>query len=145
VARYRYSGKALATALGTNVVEIRTPSTARARLRHLKVFSEAATALNLALFRTTVVGTAGTAVTATKTDPADAAPGSSVVTGPTGGTLEATAPERAFLPAAAGAAVVLYSEGDDELYLPASSSFMVRNDGAAAGPAITWELEIEES
>jgi hypothetical protein len=97
VARYRYSGKALATALGTNVVEIRTPSTARARLRHLKVFSEAATALNLALFRTTVVGTAGTAVTATKTDPADAAPGSSVVTGPTGGTLEATA--RARVPA----------------------------------------------
>lgn len=143
MARYAYSGKAQATAANTNIIEVRAAATDRVRLRQLHVSIEAATALNLALFRTTVIGTAGTAVTATKQDNAEGAASASVVTGPTGGTLETTAVRRFFLPAAAGASVMYVFEGDDEIVLPVSGSLMIRNDGAI-GPAITWTLETEE-
>lgn len=144
MARYRYSGKALATTANANLIEIRAPATGRIRVRMIKIFTEAATALNLSVHKTTAVGTAGTAVTATKNDNADGAATGSVVTAPTGGTNEATAQERAFLPAVIGAAVIYPFEGEDQVVIPLSGSLVVRNDGVV-GPAITWEITTEET
>lgn len=144
MALFTASGKALATAASTNVVSLRSGASAgRAKLREVAVFSEAATALNLALFRTTVVDTAGTGVTV---QPHDAGDGSSctVVTGPTGGTLAAVAQRRAFLPAVIGSAVIWTWLPGGELIVPLALSVVLRNDVASAGPAITWYMTWDE-
>lgn len=137
MARFAVSGKAQAMALNTNVISFRSAAQQRMKLEELAVFSEAATALNLALFLTTVVDTAGTGVTAVKEDSGSGTPSCTVATGPTGGTLAASATRRAFLPAVIGAAVIWTWPSDEPLRIPLSLSAVLRNDGAA-GPAVTW-------
>lgn len=144
MAIYQASGKALATAANTNVLELRAPSTDRARLLEIGVFSEAATALNLALFRTTTIGTAGTAVTPEKGSLADGTAAVSVVTGPTGGVLASTALRRVSIAGTTGAGIVwTFVRGETEVIVPLSGSIMLRNDGAV-GPAITWYIVWDE-
>ena len=142
--KFDVSGKAQATAASTNVISFRSTSAVRLQLVEFGVFSEAATALNLALFMTTVVDTAGTGVTAVKQDPASAAAACSCVTGPTGGTLAATAQRRAYLPAVAGSAAIFTWPDNAPLIVPLSLSLVVRNDVASAGPAITWYATWQE-
>ena len=145
MALYVATGKTLATAANTNVIELRAHATAqRARIREMLFFAETAVALNLAVFRTTAVGTAGTTVTPQSRNPADGPANSTVVTGPTGGTNAAVALERAFLPAVIGSAVVFGYNPDEPLVVPLAGSLMIRNDSGSAGPAITWKISWEE-
>lgn len=141
------TGRGLATGASTNVIELRA-SAQRVRLREVLVISEAATALNLGIFRTTTAGTAGTSVTPVKANPADGAvAGTTVVTGPTGGVLEATALERIFLPAVAGSAGLAYFAENEALIttlVAPGNTLILRNDVASAGPAITWKIKWEE-
>lgn len=144
MALYRATGKALATAANTNVLELRAGAQDRAKLREIKVFAEAATALNLAVYRTTVIGTSGTAQTIVKGEPAEGTPAATVVTGPAGGTLEGAAVDRVWLPATAGAGGILtYVPGLTDLIVTNGLSLMLRNDGAI-GPAITWTITWDE-
>lgn len=144
MALYVASGKTLATAANSNLLELRAHATAqRARLKELAVWAETAVALNLALFRTTAIGTAGTAVAGQPRNPADGPANGALVTIPTGGTLAAVAVERAFLPAVIGSAVVFGYNDQDVLIAALGGSLMLRNDGAI-GPAITWKITWQE-
>lgn len=143
MALYVASGKALATAANSNVIAMRAASTDRVRIREITVFIEAATALNLAIFRTTVLSTAGTQVVGAKEDGADGAGTLDVRTVPTSGTVDTVALRRAFLPAVAGSAVVFACNGGEELLIPTSGELVLRND-SALGPAITWQIRWEE-
>ncbi len=144
MARFSASGKALATAANSNLISIRSTATQRARILELHMYCEAATALaNPALFLTTVVDTAGTAVVGQRDDSGSGAPSVVVSTIPTGGTLAAVAHRRAVLPAVVGSGVIWMWPDSDPLRVPLSLSAMLRNDGVI-GPAITWVVVWDE-
>lgn len=143
MARYVSSGKTLATAANSNLFSVRSASQDRAGIAEIGIFTEAATALFLALFTTTVVDTAGTAVTPQKEDSGSGTSAVTCQTIPTGGTLNTVAIRRAYLPAVAGSAVIWTWPVKDELLVPLSQSLMVRNDGVI-GPAITWYVVWED-
>lgn len=144
MARYTAGGKALATAASGNLISIRSAAQQRARISEIHVFSEAATALNLAAYLTTVVDTAGTAVAGQKEDSGAGTPNVVVSTIPTGGTKAAVAMRRAFLPAVAGSAMIWTWQPGNELLVPLSLSLLIVNDAASVGPAITWQVVWEE-
>jgi hypothetical protein len=144
MARFAASGKTLATAANSNILSIRSTAAQRARILELHIFSEAATAwVSPALFLTTVVDTAGTAVTGQKEDSGSGAASCTVQTIPTGGTLAAVATRRASSPAVIGSGFLWLWPASDPLLVPLSLSAMLRNDGAV-GPAITWCIVWEE-
>jgi hypothetical protein len=140
---YSASGKTLATAANSNLLSIRSTATKLAKLLELHIFSEAATAFVApALFLTTVVDTAGTAVTLQAEDGKSGAATTVVSTIPTGGTLAAVAIRRASLPAAVGSGI-MWQFRESGLVIPPSLSLMFRNDGVI-GPAITWVAVVDE-
>ncbi len=144
MARFAATGKALATAANSNLISIRSTAAQRARILEIHMYAEAATAFaNPALFLTTVVDTAGTAVAGQKEDSGSGASTVVVSTIPTGGTLAAVAIRRAFIPAVAGAGVIWMWPDSDPLRVPLSLSAMLRNDGAL-GPAVTWVVVWDE-
>lgn len=144
MARFSASGKTLATAANSNILSIRSTATQRARILELHIYSEAATAwLSPALFLTTVVDTAGTAVAGQKEDSGAGAASVVVSTIPTGGTLATVATRRASIPAVAGSGFMWLWPDSDPLKVPLSLSAMLRNDGVI-GPAITWVVVWDE-
>jgi hypothetical protein len=144
VSRFSAAGKTLATAANSNILSIRSTATQRAMIEELYVYAEAATAwLSPALFLTTVVDTAGTAVVLQKEDNGSGAASVTVVTIPTGGTLAAVAHKRASLPAVIGSGFIWSWPPGEGLVVPVSLSAMLRNDGVI-GPAITWGLTVRE-
>ncbi len=90
-----------------------------------------------ALFLTTVVDTAGTAVAGQREDGAAGGPALTCVTGPTGGTLAATAIRRFVIPGVIGSGIMWLFPESSPLIVPVSLSAVIRNDGAV-GPAISW-------
>lgn len=144
MARYAASGKALATAANTNLVELRSTASQSANLLEFSVWAEAATAfVNPGLFLTTVVGTAGTAVTPQKEDQRYAAAACSIVTGPTGGTVATVAHRRGVIPATIGAGIIWIWPDSRPLNIPLSLSLIFRNDGVV-GPAVSWHAVWDE-
>ncbi len=138
--RYVACGKALATAANTNILSIRSTASQRMQVEEVHLFAEAATAfVSPALFMTTVVDTAGTAVTGQKEDPGLPAAVGVVSTGPTGGTLAAVAIRRGAIAAAVGSGVMWLWPESSPLTVPLSLSLIVRNDGAI-GPAVAWVI-----
>jgi hypothetical protein len=137
------SGKALGTAANSNILSIRSSATRPARLLEMHLFAEAATAwVSPALFMTTVVDTAGTAVTGQREDGITGAAVAVVSTVPTGGTLAAVANRRGTIPAVIGSGLMWIFRGGG-LVVPLSLSAMLRNDGVI-GPAITWTVVWDE-
>lgn len=144
MARYAASGKTLATAANSNILSIRSGAQQRVRILELHLFAEAATAwVSPALFMTTVVDTAGTAVTAQKEDSGGGTATCTVQTIPTGGTLATVAHRRATIPAVIGSGLIWQWPDHDPLRVPLSLSAMLRNDGVI-GPAITWTIVWDE-
>lgn len=138
MARFAASGKTLATAANSNILSIRSAAQQRCRLLEMHLYAEAATAwVSPALFMTTVVDTAGTAVAGQKEDSGSGTPSVVVSTIPTGGTLAAVAIRRGTIPAVIGAGLIWTWPDSDPLKIPLSLSLMLRNDGVV-GPAITW-------
>lgn len=144
MARFSVSGKTLGTAANSNILSIRSTASQRARILEIHLYAEAATAwVSPALFLTTVVDTAGTAVAGQKEDSGAGAPSIVVSTIPTGGTLAGVAVRRASIPAVVGAGVIWAWPDSDPLRVPLSLSAMLRNDGVI-GPAITWVVVWDE-
>ena len=144
MARFAATGKALATAANSNILSIRSAAQQRARILEITAFAEAATAwVSPALFLTTVVDTAGTAVAAQKEDSGSGAAAVTVQTIPTGGTLAAVAIRRASIPAVIGAGFSWQWPEDEPLRVPLGLSALLRNDGVV-GPAITWQVIWDE-
>jgi len=144
MARFAASGKTLATAANSNILSIRSTATQRARVLELHLFAETAVAwVNPALFLTTVVDTAGTAVAGQREDSGSGAPTCVVSTIPTGGTLAAVAHRRATIPGSVGQGIIWIWPDSDPLRVPLSLSMLLRNDGVV-GPAITWTIVWDE-
>ncbi|HUR08569.1 MAG TPA: hypothetical protein VM347_38935 [Nonomuraea sp.] len=144
MARFVASGKTLATAANSNILSIRSAAQQRARILEIHLYAEAATAwVSPALFLTTVVDTAGTAVAGQKEDPGAGAPSCTVQTIPTGGTLAAVAIRRGTIPAVIGSGLIWAWPDADPLKVPLGLSAMLRNDGVI-GPAITWVVVWDE-
>lgn len=144
MARFSATGKTLATAANSNLLSIRSAPQQRARILEITCWAEAATAfVSPALFLTTVVDTAGTAVAGQKEDSGAGNPSVVVSTIPTGGTLAAVAIRRASIPAVIGAGFSWQWPEDEPLRIPLSLSAMLRNDGVI-GPAITWQVIWDE-
>lgn len=144
MARFTATGKTLGTAANSNIFSIRSAAQQRARILEITCWAEAATAwLSPAAFITTVVDTAGTAVTGQKEDSGSGTPSVVVSTVPTGGTLAAVAIRRASIPAVIGAGFSWQWPEDEPLRVPLALSLMVRNDGVI-GPAITWQVIWDE-
>jgi hypothetical protein len=144
MSRWSASGKTLATAANSNILSIRSTAAQRAMIEELYAYSEAATAwLSPALFLTTVVDTAGTAVVFQKEDNGAGTVSCTLQTIPTGGTLAAVAHKRASLPAVSGSGFIWSWPPYEGLIVPPSLSAMLRNDGVV-GPAITWGVTIRE-
>jgi hypothetical protein len=144
MARYVATGKTLATAANSNIFSVRAATQQRARILEITCYAEAATAwVSPALFMTTVVDTAGTAVAGQKEDPGAGTPSIVVSTIPTGGTLATVAMRRASIPAVIGAGFQWLWTPADPVIVPLSLSAMLRNDGVI-GPAITWQVVWEE-
>ncbi|HUR01995.1 MAG TPA: hypothetical protein VM347_05620 [Nonomuraea sp.] len=138
MARFVASGKTLATAANSNILSMRSTAAQRVRLLEMHLYAETAVAwVSPALFMTTVVDTAGTAVAGQKEDSGSGAPSVVVSTIPTGGTLATVAIRRATLPAVIGSGLIWVWPDSDPLLVPLSLSLMLRNDGVI-GPAITW-------
>ncbi len=138
--RFVATGKALATAANTNVLSIRSSSGQRVKVEEVHVFAETAVALtNPALFMTTVVDTAGTAVAGQKEDPGMSAATAVVSTLPTGGTLAAVAIRRGAIPSTVGSGIMWLWSSAEPLIVPLSLSLILRNDGVI-GPAISWVI-----
>ncbi len=146
MSRFSATGKALATTFAVNALSIRSTATQRAMIEELYVYAETAVVfINPALFLTTVVDTAGTAVTFQKEDPGSGAASCTCVTLPTGGTLAAVASKRASLPAVIGSGFIWSWPPGEGLIVPLSLSAVLRNDHASTtGPAITWGVTIRE-
>lgn len=142
MALYRASIKSQAFAANTNVLELRAPSTRRIEVRKLELVAEAATATFIAVYRSTVVGTAGTAVAGQPLDPRLGASTSSLVTGPTGGTLAAVAMAR-WQNAAIGAAVAWDWPAHEPFIIDPALSMILRSDGTL-GAAHTINIEWDE-
>lgn len=143
-AGYSASGKALATTANTNLISIRSTALVRARIREFHYFSEASTAFaNPAIFLTTVVDTAGTAVVGQKNDPNSPTASCTVQTGPTGGTLAAVANRRGGSANTVGSGLMWIFDANDPLIVPLSLSMVFRNDGVI-GPAISWVIVWDE-
>lgn len=144
MARFVASGKALATAANSNILSIRSSATQRARILEIHLYAEAATAwVSPALFLTTVVDTAGTAVAGQKEDSGSGTPGVVVSTIPTGGTLAAVATRRGTIPAVVGSGLIWAWPDHEPLRVPLGLSALLRNDGVV-GPAITWVVVWDE-
>lgn len=144
MARFTVTGKALATTANTNLIELRSAAQQRLKLLEFYVYAEAATAFaNPALFITSVVGTAGTAVAAQKEDSGSGTASCTCVTTPTGGTLAAVAMRRAVIPATIGAGVFWGWPDEEPLRVPLALSVIFRNDGAV-GPAVSWGATWDE-
>lgn len=144
MSRFSVTGKTLATAANSNILSIRSTATQRAMIEELYVYSEAATAwLSPALFLTTVIDTAGTAVVFQKEDNGSGAASITCATIPTGGTLATVAAKRASLPAVIGSGFIWSWPPGEGLVVPPSLSAMLRNDGVI-GPAITWGITARE-
>jgi hypothetical protein len=144
MARFAASGKTLATAANSNILSIRSAAQQRARILELHLFAETAVAwVSPALFLTTVVDTAGTAVAGQKEDSGSGTPSVVVSTIPTGGTLAAVAVRRATIPATIGQGLIWIWPDSDPLRVPLGLSAMLRNDGVV-GPAITWTVVWDE-
>lgn len=142
MALYRASGKTLATTANANIIELRAPSTRRIEVREVSIVAEAATATFIALFKTTAVGTAGTAVTGQAVDPKVGAASSTLVTAPTGGTNSTVAVGRWHF-AAVGAAAVWEWPAHEPMIIDPGLSFVVRSDGTL-GASITWNIAWDE-
>lgn len=139
--RYRASGKSQATGASGNVVSVRAPAGSDCAITRFEVVAEAATATFPALFRTTVVDTAGTAVALQPVNFRDRAAAATVQTAPTGGTKAAVAVDRWHMAAIGAAKIIL---PDDPLEIPAGLSLILVQDSGSAGSAISWLIEVEE-
>lgn len=144
MARFSVNGKGLATTANTNLIELRSAAQQRLKLLEFHVFAETAVAfVNPALFLTTVVGTAGTAVVGQKEDSGSGTASCTCVTGPTGGTLASVAMRRATIPATIGQGIIWIWPDDEPLKVPLALSVIFRNDGVV-GPAVTWQAVWDE-
>lgn len=144
MARFAASGKTLATAANSNVLSVRSAAQQRARILEIHLFAETAVAwISPALFLTTVVDTAGTAVAGQKEDNGSGTPSCVVSTAPTGGTLAAVAVRRGSIPNVIGSGIMWAWPDSDPLRVPLGLSMMLRNDGVV-GPAITWVVVWDE-
>lgn len=113
-------------------------------LEEVWCFPEVGTAwVSPALYLTTVVDTAGTAVAFQKEDPSSGAASITCAVAPTGGTLGAEASQRASLAATAGCGFVWCWPPGQGLIVPASLSAVLRNDGSV-GPDFTWCIVARE-
>jgi hypothetical protein len=144
MSRFSATGKTLATAANSNILSVRSTAAQRAMIEEFYCYTEAATAwVSPALFLTTAVDTAGTAVTAQREDNGSGSPSCTVLTIPTGGTLAAVAHKRASIPAVIGSGFIWSWPPGEGLIVPLSLSAMLRNDGVI-GPAITWGVTFRE-
>lgn len=144
MSRFSVTGKTLGTIANSNILSIRSTATQRAMIEELYVYSETGVAwLSPALFLTTVVDTAGTAVVFQKEDPGSGAASITLATIPTGGTLAAVAHRRASLPNTVGSGFIWAWPPGEGMIVPLSLSAMLRNDGVV-GPSITWGMTCRE-
>ncbi len=144
MARFSATGKTLGTIANSNILSIRSTAGQRARILELHLFAETAVAwVSPALFLTTVVDTAGTAVAGQKEDSGSGSPTVVVSTIPTGGTLATVAHRRATIPAVIGSGLIWQWPDSEPFRVPLSLSAMLRNDGVI-GPAITWTIVWDE-
>lgn len=140
MARFSVSGKTLATAANSNIFSLRSTAAVRAELLEVHLWAETAVAwVSPALFLTTVVDTAGTAVAGQKEDSGSGTPVCTFSTIPTGGTLAAVAHRRASLPNVVGSGLIWAWPDHAPLLVPLSLSVMLRNDGVV-GPAISYTV-----
>lgn len=138
--RYGASGRlATAPAAGGLIAEVRASATRRMVVEEITVSLGAATATTVALGRATSQGAGGSAVVGQQEDlGAPAGTGSLVL--PTFTTAppfnNALGVRRVTLSPAVGALVSWTWDSDDRLVIPAGSSVVLWNAGAAAGAAV---------
>lgn len=132
--RYHVGFTTTATAAGAAVVDLRTAATARIRLLEFGLFATAATALTVELARSTTIGTASTSVVPVAGDPADVASVTVAGTAWSVAPASTAVPIRGMtIPPNIGAGVI-WTFPVNDLICNVSSSLVVMNRGAAAGP-----------
>ena len=144
MSRYHVGFVTAAAAAAAALFDIRTNTTARAKILEIGMFCTAATAVTLSLERQTTLGTASTTVVPQAGEPGDPAATALLGTAWSVAPASTAVPlRRMAIPANIGAGVI-WTFGIGDLIIPISSSIIMMNRGGAASGIMTGYVTFDE-